>query len=85
MARGNNFNILPSTIRQCFHVFFFDIFFLQHVMQRKIIKIGDSREEKGRMEEMNHPSGNISMNMVFLKGLDGTQKSMMNVISSGRK
>lgn len=54
-------------------------------MQRKMIKIGDSREEKGGMEEMDHPSGNISMNMVLLKGLDGTQKSMINVISSGRK
>lgn len=76
MARGNNFNVLPST-------FFF--FFLQHAMQRKMIKIGNSREEKDGMEEMDHPSGNISMNMMLLKGLNETQKSMINVISSGRK
>ena len=60
-------------------------FFLQHAMQRKMIRIGDSREEKGEREEMGHPSGNISMNMVLLKGLDRTQQSKINVMSSWRE
>lgn len=54
-------------------------------MQRKMIKIGDSREEKGEREEMDHPSGNISMNTALLKGLDGTQQYKMNIISSWGK
>lgn len=49
------------------------------------MKIGDSGGERGEREEMDHPSGNISMNRALLKGLDGTQQSEINVISSWRK
>ena len=31
-----------------------------------MIRIGDSREEKGEREEMGHPSGNISMNLSLI-------------------
>lgn len=50
--------------RDAFSFIWCHFFFLQHAIQRKMIKIGDSRGKKGGREEMEYPSGNISMNMV---------------------
>ena len=56
--------------------FLFGVFLKQYLMKRKMIKIHDSKEEKGGREEMEQFD-----EYSVLKGLDGNQESMINVIS----